>query len=179
MQPRPAPNRNLTWGQIMAIETNTTRRSALLSAGGFTGLAAVAAFGWARSDVPATAVAQPAGHKGFVASGDSLQSDAGPDAELIALCAAFDEFEQQRIRSHKEDGEDDVAEAFRDGLFDKQEPLLRQIVTMRATTIEGARARARMLRLWDAELEKDGRHEDDMWNSQMIWALVRDLVGAA
>ncbi|TLU71478.1 hypothetical protein [Lichenicoccus roseus] len=167
----------------MAISADITpevgsSRRALLTAAGFTGLAAVAAVGWMRPDLPAAAV-QVGDQEGLDGGLHSLQSSTGPDAELIALCAAFDEFEQQRIQSHAEDGEDDEVEAFRDDLFDKQEPLLRQIVTLRATTMEGARARARMLRLWDAELEKNGRHEDDFWNSQMIWALVRDLTGAA
>ena len=143
-------------------------RRDLLSAAGFTGLAAVAAAGFARPDTLAHAAPASAG-----------QSAAGPDAELISLIAFFNELEHQVVRSHREDGESDEAEAFRTKLQDRQRALLRQIVTRRSTTLEGAKARARMLHLWHAELEDEGSHDGDYWDDRMVWALVRDLVGAA
>ena len=147
----------------MATECPTPRR-ALLSTG-FTGLAAVAAGGWIRPESPAVAAQAPPA--------------AGADAVLIGLCAQFDVLEHERIRSHEEGGEDEAAEAFREKLGDLQHPLLRQIVALRATTLEGAQARARMLHLWDTEVERNGRPEDSYWNDAMVWALVRDLMGAA
>ena len=147
----------------MATDTSTTPRRALLSAGALTGLAAVAAVGWVRPDTPAAAA-------------PLLPS---PDRGLIALCARFDDLERQIIRSHEQDGEADDAKAFRRALSDHQRPLLRQIVTLRSTTLEGSQARARSLRLWDTELAHQGRHEDSNWNDALVWALVRDLAGVA
>lgn len=149
----------------MATDTLNTPRRALLSAAGFSGLAAVAAVGWIRPDTPAAAA--------------PVQPEVSPDDRLIALCTRFDDLERQIIRSHDEDGEDEDAEAFRRKLSDRQEPLLRQIVTLRATTLEGSQARARSLHLWDTEIAHQGRYEDSNWNDALVWALVRDLIGAA
>ena len=154
----------------MATPVHTTpevrpSRRALLSAAGFTGLAAVAAVGWVRPDAPAAAA--------------PVQPAISPDGELIALCARFDALERQIIRSHDEDGEDNDAEAFRRKLSERQHPLLREIVALRATTLEGSQARARSLHLWDTEIADQGRYEDANWNDALVWALIRDLTGAA
>ncbi|WP_428377763.1 hypothetical protein [Lichenicoccus sp.] len=151
----------------MATRAHTTpevrpSRRGLLST---VGLAAVAAVGWVRPDT--TAAAAPA------------QPTSSPDDRLITLCTQFDDLERQIIRSHDEDGEDQDAEAFRRKLSDRQHPLLRQIVTLRSTTLEGAQARARSLHLWDTEIKHQGQYDDSNVNDALLWALVRDLIGAA
>ena len=153
----------------MATENHTTpevrpSRRALLSTVGFTGLAAVAAVGWVRPDTPAAAApAQPA---------------VSPDARLIALCTRFDDLEHQLNRSFQEDSKSEATEVFQDKLRERQRPLLQQIIELRATTLEGAQARAKMLHLWSPTMARNGK-QGGYWDDMMVWALVRDLAGAA
>ena len=147
-------------------EMRPSRRD-LLSAAGFTGLTAVAVAGFARGEtlMPTTA-------------DKTLQSDASPDAELISLCAYFDELERQTTISFVEKGDGPEGEQYRDDLQGRQQALLHQIIQIRGTTMEGAQARARMLHLWYEGLQGNAE-AGNYWNEKMIWALVRDLVGAA
>ena len=69
------------------------------------------------------------------------------DTELIAVCAEFD----------------------------AQSPLVDRMCKLRATTMEGDRARACSLALWDAELMKDGPGDT---GECLTAAIVRDLLAS-
>ena len=109
-----------------------------------------------------------------------------PDAELIGLCAECDAL-QARMDAlyaaradHLSYAEQVALEKARDilerPLADAQDPLLERICELRATTPQGHAARARTLLGWD----KDPCWTDDAcWNSQLLGAIVRDLVGEA
>jgi hypothetical protein len=89
-------------------------------------------------------------------------TETGPDAELIAACAAFDALERQR--SNVFHGPEAITdEAPRLTLFafiqEMQEPILNRVCSLRATTLEGYFARARTVLLEDLEL-----HPAEMWN---------------
>ena len=60
-------------------------------------------------------------------------------------------------------------------LYAAQRPLFDRIMTLRATTLEGFKARARMLHVWDKELEAECG-EDSGWPDRMKLALVMDLI---
>ena len=137
---------------------SSSKRRELLGAVGFSGLAAVAAAGFARPDQSA------------------IPAQASPDAELIALCARFDELERQ-INATFGTMEDEHAEdVLRVPMQEAQELLFERIMSLRATTIEGHRARAAMYRLWYDPLEGEGRPERN-WAGRLAWALVRDVLG--
>ncbi len=108
------------------------------------------------------------------------------DAELIRLCAECDAL-QRRIDAlylpqldHLPTSEILAAEGTRTRavkpIADRQDPLLERICDLRATTPQGHAARARTLVGWD---QAPIWEEDGCWNSQLIGAIVRDLVGAA
>ena len=141
---------------------SASRRRELLSAVGFSSLAAVAVAGLARPDQPAIS-AQPS-----------------PDAELITLCGRFDDLEQRIHATYGSLGntldDEDAEDLLREPLQQAQKPLFERIVNLRATTIEGHRARAAMFRLWHDQLERKGR-PDGYWADRMAWALVRDVLG--
>jgi hypothetical protein len=111
---------------------------------------------------------------------------ASPDAELIRLCAECDAL-QGRVdaiwadrMTHLPTAEQIALEHVRDvaqqPLLEGMDPLLHRICELRAATPQGQAARARTLIAWD----KDPCWvHDDCWNSQLIGAIVHDLVGAA
>ena len=69
-----------------------------------------------------------------------------------------------------------VRDAAQQPFLEAQDPLLERICAIRATTPQGQAARARTLLGWD----KDPIWTHDYcWNSQLIGAIVRDLVGEA
>ena len=138
---------------------SVARRRDLLGAAAFSGFAAVAVAGFAWPDQPAI-LAQPA-----------------PDAELIALCDRFNELEREIIATYGmlDDEHEDEEDALRAPMEQAQKPLFEKIMGLRATTIEGHRARAAMFRLWYSQLEGEGRSEG-FWAGRMAWALVRDVL---
>jgi hypothetical protein len=111
---------------------------------------------------------------------------ASPDAELIRLCAECDALQDQidamyAVRDeHLSHAETLALEKARDiaqePFMDAQDPLLHRICETRATTPQGHAARARTLLAWDKD---PCWTHDGCWNSQLIGAIVRDLVGAA
>ncbi len=137
----------------------------------------------------AGAVALPDRGETFPAKGIRemrIPSQAGPDAELVRLCAECDALQQQiddlfdegsDLRPHAEQL---ALEHDRDQLVEplcrQQDPLLERICELRATTPQGHSARARTLLGWDKD---PCWTHDECWNSQLIGAIVRDLVGAA
>jgi hypothetical protein len=110
-----------------------------------------------------------------------------PDAELIRLCAQCDALQVKIDALWQGDPTRGMSladartfEAARDldqqPFHDAQDPLLERICDLRASTPQGHAARARTLIGWD----KDPCWVDDgCWNSQMLGAIVRDLVGEA
>ncbi|MGI4796953.1 MAG: hypothetical protein ACRYG8_23455 [Janthinobacterium lividum] len=110
-----------------------------------------------------------------------------PDAELIRLCVECDGLQARMDALYAVPRPDNLSNAqhialekARDlvekPLADAQDPLLERICELRATTPQGQAARARTLLGWD----KDPCWTDDgCWNSQLLGAIVRDLVAAA
>jgi hypothetical protein len=107
-----------------------------------------------------------------------------PDAELIRLCAECDAL-QGRIDAMyavRDDGltlaqareMERARDIAQEPFLDAQDPLLHHICDLRATTPEGRAARARTLIAWDKD---PCWTHDGCWNSQLIGAIVRDLVG--
>ena len=141
---------------------SAARRRELLGAAGISGFAAVAVAGFARPADPAVP-ARPS-----------------PDAELIALCVRFDDLERRIRATYGSLGntldDEDAEDLLREPLQQAQKPLFERIMNLRATTIEGHRARAAMLRLWHDQLEGKGR-SGGYWADRMAWALVRDVLG--
>ena len=102
-----------------------------------------------------------------------------PDAELLAVCDEFDGWERRFLATDFEVAGDDTpegqaAESEQRRCADAQYPLVDRMCELQATTLEGHRARARSLALWDAELFKAG--EGDMGRC-LTAAIVRDLIG--
>ena len=140
-------------------------RRELLGAAGFTMLTGVAAAAIAQPDAPPPAEAVSAGHS---------------DAELIALCGRFLALEDRISATFANrpfgDPEETRQEAARNSLHDEQEALLPALHLSKAVTVEGHRARARlMLRLRDRL--RDRGQPGGYWDDQVAWLLVRDLVG--
>ncbi len=118
--------------------------------------------------------------------GEAFPAAANPDAELIRLCGECDAL-QSKIdaiwadrKTHLPVPEQIAIEHVRDAaqqpFLKAQDPLLERICAMRATTPHGHAARARTLLAWDRD---PCWTHDGCWNSQLIGAIVRDLVGEA
>ena len=124
---------------------------------------------------------------GSAAAAPLLTADtANPDAELIRLCADCDAVQAKidaiwaQKMTHLPNPEqiaiEDVRTAAQQPFLEQMDPLLERVCKLQATTLQGHAARARTLLGWD----KDPCWVDDYcWNSQLIGAIVRDLVGAA
>ncbi len=93
-----------------------------------------------------------------------------PDAELLAVCAAFDATEHHRNTMFDDGTLTDEANAT---LRAEQAQRVERICTLRALTPQGWQARARSLVLFDDEfLERRLVHAND----RMVAAILRDLV---
>ena len=118
--------------------------------------------------------------------GEAFPAPASPDAELIRLCAECDALQGQvdaiwaDRKTHLPHAEqiaiEHVREAAQQPLLDQMDPLLDRICELRATTPQGHVARARTLLAWDKD---PCWTHDGCWNSQLIGAIVRDLVATA
>ncbi len=107
-----------------------------------------------------------------------LEAPADDDAELLAACGQFDAL-QRRLEALfdgpdwiEDEAERDVAlrpiEAAQDALLDR-------LCSLRATTMEGYRARAATLALYDPNVLR--KIDDGHIVERMVAALLRDLVG--
>ena len=108
-----------------------------------------------------------------------------PDAHLLSLLARFDEIERhvqslfaQKTNTLEEEAAVDAAtEPFKGA----QSALLDEACSLSAVTLDGFRARAASLLLWDGEMQRNinrvaaGRGDDIYDDDRMIAALVRDL----
>ncbi len=85
-----------------------------------------------------------------------------PDAALLADCAEADRLEREITpgMNGKTIEEADEAERAIEPLRTAQEPLLEGVATTRAVTIEGIRAKAATLVLWDTDILKLHREDD-------------------
>jgi hypothetical protein len=118
--------------------------------------------------------------------GEAFPPPASPDAELIRLCAECDALQGQvdaiwaDRMTHLINPEQIAIERIRDAaqqpLLEQMDPLLERICEMRATTAQGHAARARTLIAWDKD---PCWTHDGCWNSQLLGAIVRDLVAVA
>ena len=135
-------------------------RRDLLGAGAFTALAGIAAVAIAKPDTRVGA-ALPAPHQ---------------DAELIALGERFLDLERQVRINHRTLLEDEPCDAANEPLEAEQKAILGRMHGLRATTLEAHRMRARVAFAFSPELKEEGG-PGDYNNQQMIWLLVRDLVG--
>jgi len=122
---------------------------------------------------------------GAMSSPAALPAAASPDAELIGLCADCDALQgridalyavpSKGLTSAQETAREKAIDIALEPLSAAQQPLLHRICDLRATTPEGRAARARTLTLWDKD---PCWTHDGCWNSQLIGAIVRDLVGS-
>lgn len=118
--------------------------------------------------------------------GEASPAATSPDVELIRLCADCDALQRQ-IDTHYATPYEHLSRAGQiareraidaaiEPICNQMDPLLQRICELRASTPQGHAARARTLLGWD----KDPCWVDDScWNSQLIGAIVRDLVGEA
>lgn len=116
-----------------------------------------------------------------LASAGTVAQVANPDAELIRLCAAFDVLEEryQSEFSGVETSEEwDRADAVADVIREQQEPILNAICACRPSTLEGFRAVANSLALWDSELLKQAPGEG-YTNNRLAVVLLRGITGRA
>lgn len=130
-------------------------------------------------------VAAAAGLAGALLSSGASYSAAtvsGTDAELIALCSRFDELQRRCddtcTRGPYSAANEAAARALRAPWEAEQDELFERIISFRATTLAGFRARARMLLLWDKEVQVDGE-DGGCWDDRMTWALLRDMTAEA
>jgi hypothetical protein len=105
-----------------------------------------------------------------------------PDARLIALCAEFDRLERRIGDLFDGPGaiDDDAArDAAVTPIFAQQAALLPEILTLRATTLEGLAARARTMMREDLELRPDEMVASEFVNERLLGVVLRDLVALA
>ena len=124
---------------------------------------------------------------GAVVLPDLRETTENPDGELIRLCAECDALQAKidalwandpthRMTLAESQAYEKAREIAQEPFYDAQDPLLHRICEMRATTPQGQAARVQTLLTWD----KDPIWTHDYcWNSQLIGAIVRDLVGEA
>ncbi|MBB2155285.1 hypothetical protein HLH33_03000 [Gluconacetobacter diazotrophicus] len=145
----------------MAMRSSTRRD--FFTAGAATALAGIAAASFAQ---PETLSA-----KGIA------KRDTHPDARLIALCDAFIalEAEAHALYGHDHTLEDEPRiQAAHEVIFGRQEPLKDEILSLRATTLDGIRAKARAMVAFDNDFLP--KEDTPYWNEAMLFNLVRDLV---
>lgn len=99
----------------------------------------------------------------------------GPDAELLSVLAEFDALELRFLEIMARPGDTDPWKAELDEIDAAQDALVDRIYGLHATTLEGFRARARVLARHEPALFQLVKGETDSveW---MVAALVRDLM---
>ena len=103
-----------------------------------------------------------------------------PDAALLAALAEFDAIEHYFLSLYRGgsryiEDDDERTAAFQP--FDEaQEPILEQVCSIQARTLEGILARARTIVLQDAELDPAADALEGYTNNRLVAALLRDLL---
>ena len=133
------------------------------------------------------------GRRGLVGPGASLLLLAGaamkaappaeaagsPDAELLRVCAEFDALERQYVALHGVETieEEHANEPLINVVSARQQHLLDRLCELRATTMQGLRAKAETLANWDPTStdEDPGRY----WDDRMVASLVCDILAQA
>ena len=103
---------------------------------------------------------------------------AHPDAAMLAACAAFDRLELRHHELSRLDPEVNTPEGKRiwdelDAIQDAEAALLSAICNARALTVDGLRAKARSLCMWDEEALKG---TSDYPHDCLRTSLLRDLL---
>ena len=105
-----------------------------------------------------------------------------PDAELLSALARFGEIEHTIWPTEgagcRTIEEEDARARLMAPLRAEQAALVNRACALRATTLDGLRARARVLLLWDTELPTADAPESCI-DDRMLAALIRDLLGGA
>lgn len=100
----------------------------------------------------------------------------GPDAELLAACAAFDALEHEAEALQAGPGrivDDEARSRALDVVVARQEPWLERMCALRVTSPVAWQARARSLALWDRDMLAD--YEDGYTDQRLLTALLRDM----
>ena len=101
-----------------------------------------------------------------------------PDTALMAACAALDAAERQYLGFHHGpnaiEDDDERDEALRPNEVERRR-LVRLVCDLRATTLEGHRARVRVVMLEDLELDPAEDAQSQYFNVSLLGALIRDL----
>lgn len=97
------------------------------------------------------------------------------DAKLIGLCARFTELEHQK-REIYATGPDSIQadrrkEAVIAPLHEEQEAILDRIVDIKAVTVEGLKARLRMIMVYEPQCIDSPQG----WDDEMVGALLTDM----
>ena len=98
------------------------------------------------------------------------------DAVLLRACSVFDDLErqQQRVGTVRLSPSAEALETVKaERRSQRQLGLLRTILTRQASTLEGVRAKAATLYLWDGDL---GRTDETFWNVMLVRSIVSDLL---
>lgn len=101
----------------------------------------------------------------------------GPDAELLAACAAFDTLEHEVEALHVGPGrivDDEVRSQAMAAIVARQEPWLERMCAIRVASPVCWQARARSLALWDRDMLAG--YEDGYTDQRLLAALLRDMV---
>lgn len=99
---------------------------------------------------------------------------ADADAELLAACTIFEGLElQSRATFKHEDGDFSLHQALRDRLEASQEPYLKQILSLRATSLAAHQAKARCIAADNPELLRSGSADI---GELLVMSLVHDLL---
>ena len=103
-----------------------------------------------------------------------------PDAPLLAALASFDAIERYFLSLYaggtRYIEDDDEREAAFQPFAETQEPILEQVCSLQARTLEGIPARARTIVLQDAELDPAADALEGYTNNRLVAALLRDLL---
>jgi hypothetical protein len=101
-----------------------------------------------------------------------------PDTELMAACAAFDGVERRLLSFFYGTGAIEDDDEQREALLpieEERDRIVRLICSLRATTLEGHLARARVVMLEDLDLNPAEDAESSYLNVSLLGALLRDL----
>jgi len=105
-----------------------------------------------------------------------------PDDALMAACAAFDNAEREYVGFHYGpdaiEDDDERQEAIEPN-EQKRRDLVQLICSLRATTLDGHLARARVVMLEDLDLNPAEDAESEYFNVSLLGALLRDLAAHA
>lgn len=104
----------------------------------------------------------------------SASQASGPDGRLIELCAEHAALSRRYNAMFAEHGHDDAGRAVAQRPLRTRQVEIEAVVwRMRSTTIEGFKARARMILAWSPDILEGGSH--DIPDPAQTLALLRDL----